>query len=164
LDAAHFRQRAMRAREMAQSGDDVRLSRMLLEVALDLDAEAEAMEAGGTAERRGFPRVYRPEIYEALLHMDDPLVDTRPVQIVNLSAGGAKLRTDRMPTVGSNVTLELPGHGLRLDGTILRTRGLDAAMAFDPASSADPALGQLLRSETMVDRVRVAGYAPAPFV
>jgi hypothetical protein len=45
LDATHFRQRAARAREMAQSGDDLRLSRMLLDVAVDLDAEAEAMEA-----------------------------------------------------------------------------------------------------------------------
>jgi hypothetical protein len=137
---------------------------MLLEVALDLDAEAEAMEAGGPAERRGFPRVHRPEIREALLHMVDPLIDTCPVQIVNLSAGGAKLRTDRTPTVGSNVTLELPGRGLRLDGTILRTRGLDAAMAFDPASSADPALGQLLRSGAMTDQILVAGYASVPLV
>jgi hypothetical protein len=45
LDAAHFRQRAARARELAQSGDDIRLSRMLLDVAIDLDAEAEAIEA-----------------------------------------------------------------------------------------------------------------------
>ncbi len=45
MDATHFRQRAANAREMAQSGDDLRLSRMLLDVALDLDAEAEAIEA-----------------------------------------------------------------------------------------------------------------------
>jgi hypothetical protein len=45
LDATHFRRRAANAREMAQSGDDLRVSQMLLEVALDLDAEAEAMEA-----------------------------------------------------------------------------------------------------------------------
>lgn len=45
MDATHFRQRAARARELAQSGDDVRLSRMLLDVAADLDAEAEAIES-----------------------------------------------------------------------------------------------------------------------
>jgi hypothetical protein len=45
LDAAHFRRRAAKAREMAQTGDDLRLSRMLLDVALDLDAEAEAIDA-----------------------------------------------------------------------------------------------------------------------
>jgi hypothetical protein len=50
MDATHFRLRAARAREMAQNGDDIRLSRMLLEVASDLDAEAEAIEAEMGAE------------------------------------------------------------------------------------------------------------------
>lgn len=45
MNAAHFRKRAATARELAKSGDDLRLSRMLLEVAEDLEAEAEAMEA-----------------------------------------------------------------------------------------------------------------------
>jgi hypothetical protein len=45
LNAAHFRKRAATARELAKSGDDMRLSRMLLEVAHDLEAEAEAMDA-----------------------------------------------------------------------------------------------------------------------
>jgi hypothetical protein len=45
LNAAHFRERAATARDLAKSGDDLRLSRMLLEVAHDLEAEAEAMEA-----------------------------------------------------------------------------------------------------------------------
>jgi hypothetical protein len=48
LEAIHFRLRAAHAREIAQFGDDLRLSRMLLDVALDLDAEAEAMEAEQT--------------------------------------------------------------------------------------------------------------------
>lgn len=45
MDAKHFRNRAAKAREMARAGDDVRLAEMLLEVALDLEAEAEAIEA-----------------------------------------------------------------------------------------------------------------------
>jgi hypothetical protein len=45
LDAKYFRERAARARELAQSGEDMRLSQMLLEVAMDLEAEAEAIEA-----------------------------------------------------------------------------------------------------------------------
>jgi hypothetical protein len=154
LDAAHFRNRATRAREMAQSGDDVQLSRMLLEVALDLDAEAEAMEADGATERRGFQRVRHPGIHEALLHITGPTTDPRPVHIIDLSAGGAKFRIDSTPPPGSRVILELPGCALRLDGTILRTRGFDAAMAFDPASSANPALSQLLRSNPMTDHSR----------
>jgi hypothetical protein len=155
LDAAHFRKRAARAREMAQSGDDVRISRMLLEVALDLDAEADAMETGDAKERRHFPRLRRPGIYKALLHMIDPNTDSRPVQIIDLSAGGAKFRTDSAPTPGSRVVLELLGRALRLDGTILRARGSNAAMVFDPASSADPALSRLLQSEGLMDPVRV---------
>lgn len=45
MDAIRFRDRAAKAREMAKSGDDVRLSRMLLDVARDLDAEAEAIDS-----------------------------------------------------------------------------------------------------------------------
>ena len=155
MDAAHFRKRAARAREMAQSGDDVRLSRMLLEVALDLDAEADAMETGGAKERRHFPRLRRPGSYEALLHMIGPHTEPRPVQIIDLSAGGAKFRTNSAPMPGSRVVLELLGRALRLDGMILRTCGSDAAMVFDPASIADPALSRLLQSEALMDRVRV---------
>ena len=155
MDAIHFRQRAARARELAQSGDDVRLSRMLLEVASDLDAEAEAMETVDRGDRRGFPRARRPEVHEALLHMIGPSTDPRPVQVTNLSIGGAKFRADSVPTPGSRVVLELPESALRLDGTILRARGADAAMVFDPASSADPALSRLLRSECPGDRVAI---------
>ena len=154
MDAAHFRQRAAHAREMAQSGDDVRLSRMLLEVALDLDAEAEAMEINSLTERRRAPRTHGREVSEALLHMIDSRVDPTPVQILNLSISGAKFRADNAPAPGSRVMLELPARTLRLDGTIVRARGVDAAMVFDPASSADPALGRLLTSETTADRVR----------
>nr|WP_294523678.1 hypothetical protein [uncultured Rhodopila sp.] len=45
MDANHFRNRAAKAREMARAGDDARLAEMLLEVALDLEAEADAIEA-----------------------------------------------------------------------------------------------------------------------
>jgi phage host-nuclease inhibitor protein Gam len=45
LDASYFRQRAAVAREFAQTGDDRRLAQMLLELAIDLEAEAAAIEA-----------------------------------------------------------------------------------------------------------------------
>jgi hypothetical protein len=132
---------------------------MLLEVALDLDAEAEAMENGGVTDRRGSPRVRRPVVDAAMLHVigpvaEPPVTEPRPVQIIDLSAGGAKFRADRTPTPGSRVVLELPACALRLDGTIVRTRGSDVAMAFDPASRADPALNRLLRCATLTDHVR----------
>ncbi|WP_158921223.1 PilZ domain-containing protein [Acidisphaera sp. S103] len=122
---------------------------MLLEVALDLDAEAEEMETGDHGVRR---RACRPEVHAALLHMIDLPTDPRPVQVTNLSIGGAKFRTDNALTPGSRVILELPDSALRLDGTILRAGGVDAAMAFDPASSADPALSQLLHAACPGDR------------
>jgi hypothetical protein len=151
LDATHFRERAARAREMAQSGDDLRLSRMLLEVALDLDAEAEAIEADRKADG---PVLHASDICGALLHMAGPCAETSPAQVLDLSVGGARFRVDRRQTPGSKVTLELPVHALRLDGTILRAHGLDAAMIFDPASSTHPALARLLRYETLEDPVR----------
>lgn len=45
MDARHFRYRAERARELACSGEDPRLAQMLLQVAFDMEAEAEVIEA-----------------------------------------------------------------------------------------------------------------------
>ena len=147
MDATHFRQRAARAREMAESGEDIRLSKMLLDVAHDLDAEAKAIESGGTMERRRHTRLRPVGIHEALLHANDDYWDMTPVQIINLSRSGAKLRTERPQMVGSKVTLELPDEGLHLDGSILRVSGSEAAIAFDPVASADSGLNRLLQEQ-----------------
>jgi hypothetical protein len=155
LDATHFRQRAASARIMAQSGDDIRLSRMLLDVALDLDAEAEAMEAKNPTERRRFARLRPAAMDDAVLHITAPDTDTRPVKIIDLSFGGAKIRVDRLQTPGSRVTLELPSHSLRLDGTVLRALAAETIMVFDPAASASPGLSRLLRTETASARAEV---------
>jgi hypothetical protein len=154
LDATHFRQRAAHAREMAQSGDDIRLLRMLLEVASELDAEAEAMEAGGPMGRRGFQRVRVQSDYRGRLHQTGPDPDTMPVKIIDLSAGGASFNSERAQTPGSRVILELPEHAIRLDGSIVRVRGWEVAMVFEPASSANPALGRLLQSAIEMDLIR----------
>jgi PilZ domain len=137
LDAIHFRQRAADAREMAKSGDDIRLSQMLLEVAVDLEAEAEAIEAAETEEPKSFSSPRPPTIDGAVLHTGGSDTDARPVQIVGLSAGGARVRIDQAPPPGSKVMLELPTHALHLDGTVLRVRGREAAIAFDVASGSD---------------------------
>jgi PilZ domain len=154
LDATHFRQSAARAREMAQSGDDMQLSRMLLEVAIDLDAEAEAMESSSATDRRGFQRVAGSGIYGALLHLVGSGTDPKPVQLIDLSMSGARFRIDRTQTPGAKVILELPDQTLRLGGTIVRAAGTEAVMVFEAASSADPALRQLVRSEWRTERVR----------
>ncbi len=45
MDALHFRKRAEQARELARDGEDMRLTQLLLALADDMDAEAEAMDA-----------------------------------------------------------------------------------------------------------------------
>jgi hypothetical protein len=126
---------------------------MLLEVALDLDAEADAMESDREVDRNAFQRVRPSTNLEGLLHQADPDAESRRAQIISLSTSGARFRVDRTQTPGTKVTLELPGHDLRLVGTILRTRGAEAAMVFDPASSADPDLSRVLRSQVATDPV-----------
>jgi hypothetical protein len=146
LDAEHFRQRAARAREMAQFGDDVRISQMLLEVAREMDTEADAIDAGQHNDQRQSPR-YRPtEIYRATLHRAGNDTAARPVQIVDLSFGGANLRCESTHTAGTIVVLEIPSCGVRLTGRIARVRGIEAAMVFSAESTADSALSRLLRS------------------
>ncbi len=49
MDAAHFRHQAEHARAMAELGDDPLLTQMLLDVARDLDAEADAIQAKAAA-------------------------------------------------------------------------------------------------------------------
>jgi hypothetical protein len=45
LDANHFRSRAAKARALARGVDDALLAKMVVDVAMELDAEAEAIEA-----------------------------------------------------------------------------------------------------------------------
>ena len=120
---------------------------MLLDVAVDLDAEAEAIEAKTLSEQRAFPR-QRPEgIKDGLLHTQSGQIHSLPVQIVNMSLGGAKIRADGRQQQGDRIMLEVPSHGLRLNGTILRVRGSEAAVMFDAATRNDPRLNRLLRPE-----------------
>ena len=148
LDASHFRHRASRAREMSQLEDDSRLSRILLKVAENLDAEADAMEAEGR-ERRASARIRQIEMFGTLSSASGP--QEALVQITNLSAGGAKIRFggNGEPPAG-NVVLAVPNLGLFLKGTILRTRGAEAAIIFDSTTSADPCLAWVLQSEPMM--------------
>jgi hypothetical protein len=48
MDALHFRKRARQARELARDGEDMRLTQLLLAMADDMDAEAEAIDASET--------------------------------------------------------------------------------------------------------------------
>jgi hypothetical protein len=146
LDAEHFRERAARAREMAQFGDDLRISQMLLEVARDMDAEAVAIDAGRPNEQRRSPRHCPTEVYRATLHRVGDTAVARPVQIIDLSFGGARLRCECAHIPGTRVVLDIPSRGLRLTGRIIRVRGIEAAMVFSAEAKGDPILIRLLRS------------------
>jgi hypothetical protein len=145
VDAKHFRKRAARAREMAKSGDDPRLAEMLLEVARDLDAEADAIDAECAGEKpHASPKSCR-KLFGSLLWPTENGSDARPVEVMNISRGGAELRTEIICQAGFDVILHLPEEGLRLAGRIIRAAGLEAGMVFEPAATQDPELARYLR-------------------
>ncbi len=157
MDANHFRQRAAHARQMAMSGEDPRLSQMLLEVARELDVEADSIEAEVATERRKFSRQPGQELAGTLIGSAEAGGSRQAVQVINISRGGAKLRTKLFCKQGSDVVLDLPTEGLRLAGRIIRTAGFEAGMAFEPASTRDPALNCYLRRRSDTDAAYAAG-------
>jgi hypothetical protein len=149
VDAAHFRRQAAQAREMAQTGDDIKLSRMLLEVALDLDVEAQAIEAENApyGQKQDTATPCAGILHQTDDHPGRENAGPTAVEVMNLCISGAKFRIDRILTPGSQMTLELLTPALRLNGTIMSVSGRETAMVFEPASSADPGLTGLLRME-----------------
>lgn len=149
MDADHFRQRAAHARELAQFGDDMRLSSMLLEVAIDLDAEAAAIEAQETSEQS------KPENHLAgrLLNAAWPETAMTSGPVTAVPVSGAIAHADRPQTAGSKVTLEQLGHVLRLSGTTGGVLDSEAAGVFDRTSSADPASTRVMRSQLVSEQV-----------
>ncbi|HEY4043502.1 MAG TPA: PilZ domain-containing protein [Rhodopila sp.] len=148
LDAAYFRQRAAQARELAQSGEDLRLSRMLLDVATDLDAEAAAIEAEASVGRRRLNRLRYCGSRDALLHVPGTDTKTEAIQIIDLSINGAHCRVASPPQAGTRVTIEMPAHGLHLDGTVRTIRGTRVAVAFELTSRDDLDLSRLLQDQS----------------
>ncbi|MFL5256716.1 MAG: hypothetical protein ACJ8AI_28240 [Rhodopila sp.] len=112
MDASHFRRRAAIARELALTGEDVRLAQMLMELAADLDAEADTMEAeqaGAVTARRQQDDMAIPG---ALPEVMPGPADKRPAQIIDLTLTGIKSPEIRSGK-GSGVVLPFPGSGLR---------------------------------------------------
>jgi len=145
VDANHFRQRAARAREMAKSGDDPRLAEMLLEVARDLDAEADAIDAESDGERLPANVASCRKLVGSLLWPTEAGCHARPVQVTDISPEGARLRTEVICQAGFDVILDLPAEGLRLSGRIISADGLEAGMVFEPSLTPDPALVRYLQ-------------------
>lgn len=151
MDALHFRRRAAYAREIAKSGEDPWISEMLLEVAGDLDAEAATIDAECAVERGRFSPEQGPRLASLLVWTTDTGSAVQPVRVVNISRGGATLRTDLACRTGVDVILDLRAGGLRLSGRIVCATDHEAGMVFQPASTHDPAFACYLRSLNCVD-------------
>lgn len=109
LDATQFRQHAARAREMAKSGDDIRLSRMLLDVAHELDAEADLMETEAPSARP--PMAARTRV-------PDGDADIVPVEIIDRAIFGKKSRPDGGPELPGGVRASFGEFALQLEVAI----------------------------------------------
>lgn len=116
MDATHFRLRAAHAREMARSGDDLRLSRMLLDVARELDAEAEAMEAEAPTGR--IPSATPPAFQKTRLHATDGGADLVPVEIIDLAIRGVKIRADGQSGQDAALKPDVREYALHLEDMI----------------------------------------------
>jgi hypothetical protein len=121
LDASYFRNRAAIARELAQTGDDVRLAQMLMELAVDLEAEAEAIEA-----EQASAALSRPQ--QTSTPMPRP-ADRWPAQVIDLAHTGIKPRPEPRSGKGAAVVLPFPGSGTRRDATSQPVATCDAVLA-----------------------------------
>lgn len=144
MDASHFRQRAAIARELAQAGEDRRLAHMLLELAIDLDAEAEAIEAeqARTADRH-------PASATAQASATAPDGNRAAAPIIDLTTPGVKSPVDTRPSRFSAVVLPFPARGLPQETTLPPAARHPAARATPPL--AVPAPPQPSPADTQAD-------------
>ena len=140
MNASYFRQRAAIARELAQAGDDRRLAQMLLELAIDLDAEAEAIEAEqASAEDR------QPAGATATGG------DRAATRIIDLPPSGVKAPVEARPGCFSAVVLPFPGRSIPQEMTLLPAGAHPAAAAMNTLSLAVPAPAQPLSADRQAD-------------
>ena len=147
MDAAHFRRKAAEARDMAELGEDAQLAILLLEVARDLDAEADAIEAGQPNDRRAASRVPVPGL-PVTLRLTAPEVGVRQVTLTDLSITGARLAGEVASPLGSRVMLELPSLGVRLPALVTRVEPNGIAVAFAASPDTAQAADRVLRHVT----------------
>lgn len=139
MNASYFRQRAAIARELAQAGDDRRLAQMLLELAIDLDAEAEAIETEqASAENR------QPAGATAKGS------DRPAARIIDLTPPGAKSPAEARSSRFNALVLPFPGRSIAPE-TTLPAGARHAAAATHTPPLAGPAPAQPLPADTQAD-------------
>jgi hypothetical protein len=147
VDAAHFRKRAAEARAMAELGHDALLAGSLLEVARDLDAEADVIEAGLPRDRRLSSRARLGGI-QVRLRSATPEAAVLDVTLTDLSIGGARLLGETKLPLGASVILELPSCGVQLAGCVARVEPHGVAIAFADDAETVQSADLVLRSIT----------------
>src|SRR3954469_25451022 len=131
LDALHFRKRAAIARELAQAGEDLRLAQMLMELAIELEAEADAIEAEQAS--TGGPRAQQA---------DAPIPgsgERRPAQIIDLTLGSLKPAPETRSGSFNAGVLPFPGCGMRPETTTQHAEACELVPAPENPSRAAPA-------------------------
>ena len=115
---------------MAGQGKDPHLTRLLRQVALDLEAEASMMEAGVPCERRAYGRV-RAHDLGAIVQLVGASGPGARLTLVDLSRGGVRLRGTFSLRPGMAVTCVIPSLGACLTAKVVRVAGDQVALAFD---------------------------------
>ena len=121
MDASYFRKRAAIARELAQTGDDVRLAQMLMELAVDLEAEAEAIQAEQA-------NIVSPCAQQDATAMPVP-ADRPPAQVIALALTSIKPLPELRFGRGGAVVLPFPGGSMRREATSQPVAACDAVLA-----------------------------------
>jgi hypothetical protein len=129
LDGSYFRRRAAEAREMAALGEDVQLSRLLLEVARDLEAEADDIEAGIARDRRSAVRVPGNGTAVLLRPAAEDAVALAMI-LADFSATGARLQGEAGVSPGETVLLSIPAHAAQFAAQVVRVEAGILAVEF----------------------------------
>jgi hypothetical protein len=144
---------------MAELGQDAKLALLLLEVARDLDAEADLIEAGLPRDRRSAPRI-PVEGMAATLRLTPPQANRWEMTLTDLSLGGARLSGPARLPVGARVILDLPACGVQLPARVARVEPGVIAVAFATDQETLQSAEQVVR-EVTESPVETRGHCPA---
>jgi hypothetical protein len=155
VDAAHFRRRAAEARAIATLGQDTTLYHLLLEVAQDLDAEADAIEAGVGRDRRSNSRL-PIRGFSVKLHLAPQLGEPAPLALRDMSRSGARLTGKAGVSAGASVVLEITAIEARLKARVTRIEPDSIALAFDADEDTVNEAERVLQQFAACDRALMA--------